>query len=127
MMNNNGFTLIELIGVILLLAILSIIVFPNVLTSINKNKDAIDEDSKNLIISSAREYVASNTDLFVKKTNNTYCIKLSTLYNNGYVDNVTGLKNSDTSLTTDAVKLVYNGSKFVYSYTTVSSCSGQTY
>ena len=41
-MNNKGFTLIELIGVILILALLAIIVFPNILSSISKNEKTLD-------------------------------------------------------------------------------------
>lgn len=126
-MNNKGFTLIELIGVILILALLAIIVFPNILSSISKNEKTLDEDNKKLIIANAKEYVGDNTNLFVKKSGNVYCIKVSTLSENGYTTNLKGLKNGDASLTTDAVKVTYNGQKFVYEYVTLSNCSGQTY
>lgn len=126
-MNNKGFTLIELISVILILALLAIIVFPNILSSINKNETELNDDNKKLIVSNAKDYVGDNTDLFVKKSGNVYCIKLSTLSDNGYTTNVKGLKNGNSALTTDGVKVTYDGKKFVYEYVTLTNCSGQTY
>ena len=126
-MNNKGFTLIELIGVILLLSILAIIVFPSILSSINKSENSLNDDNKKLIVANAKEYVNDNSDLFVKKSGNIYCIKLSTLSNAGYVQNVEGLKSGSSALSTDAVKVTYNGNKFVYEYVILTNCSGQTY
>ena len=126
-MNKKGFTLIELIGVILILALLAIIIFPSILSSINSNETSLNNDNKKLIEANAKEYVGDNQDLFLKDTSKTYCIKLSTLYNAGYTTNVKGLKDGDAALTTDGVKVTYNGSKYEYQYVVLSNCSGQTY
>ena len=38
-MKNKGYTLLELLGVIILLALLTILVFPSVINTINKDTD----------------------------------------------------------------------------------------
>ena len=56
-MNNKGFTLIEMIMVIAILAMLAVLTTPNVIKMINKNK----ADNYNSVIDS----IVSSCDLYV--------------------------------------------------------------
>ena len=56
-MNNKGFTLIEMIMVIAILAMLAVLTTPNVIKMINKNK----ADNYNSVI----DYIVSSCDLYV--------------------------------------------------------------
>ena len=57
-MNNKGFTLIEMIMVIAILAMLAVLTTPNVIKMINKNK----ADNYNSVIDS----IVSSCDLYVQ-------------------------------------------------------------
>lgn len=60
MLNNKGFTLIELIITIALLSVISIISFVSINEVIEKNKIENCENLKKSIISAAKDYVSDN-------------------------------------------------------------------
>lgn len=59
-MNRRGFTLIEVILVIVIIAILSLILIPNVMLFIDKNNVSMCKKLKDNIISSTKMYVNEN-------------------------------------------------------------------
>ena len=123
-MNKKGFTLVELISVIVILGIIALIVFPNVLSTLSRGKENNKKDNKTLIIAGAKNYVADNPNSFKSKDGQTYCITVETLYKGGYVDTVIGIDNDDDiANVTDVVKVQYSGGKFNYSYVAASECS----
>ena len=56
-MKNKGFTLVEIIGVIVLLVAIAFIVYPSVINVINNSRDKAYQSQVNTIIKSARTYV----------------------------------------------------------------------
>ena len=85
-MNKRGFTLIELLGVIVLIAIISLLAFPSILNHIKKAQDTIDKTTKNLVINAAKNYVNDNLDFFPKVEDNVFCVTLTELLSNKYLD-----------------------------------------
>ena len=125
-MNKKGFTLVELISVIVILGVIALIVFPNVLSTITKGKNNISNDNKKLIITGAKNYVADHLNDFKSVDGKVYCISVATLYNNGYVNTVIGLDvDDDVNSITGVVKAKYSSGKFNYSYEEASDCSGE--
>lgn len=59
-MNKKGFTIVELLVTITLLAIISTIAVISITSFINKNKESNYEILKNTIIEASKEYVADN-------------------------------------------------------------------
>ena len=56
-MKNKGFTLMELLGSITILALIAVIVFPAILNLLGDSQKEIDSKRKEYAISAAREYV----------------------------------------------------------------------
>lgn len=83
-MKKNGFTLAELLGVIVILALLMLLVFPAITRQLKEGETNIDQAVEQLILNSAKRYVESNKNEFQDK-NTTYCITLNTLVNAGEI------------------------------------------
>lgn len=80
-MNKKAFTLAELIGVITLLAILSVLIAPTIINQIRNSKNKIDEVTEQLIFSATGNYLDSRVSVYPKKSSNVYCITLNDLVN----------------------------------------------
>ncbi|HHW68954.1 MAG TPA: prepilin-type N-terminal cleavage/methylation domain-containing protein [Tenericutes bacterium] len=83
MKDNKGFTLVELLGVIIILAAIALISFPLILEQIRKTQGELDKASKELIISSAELYIDKNISKYPRIVDNVYCITLNTLNSSG--------------------------------------------
>ena len=57
MKNNKGFTLIELIGVIVILGLVLLIAIPNIVSTYERNKNKINEQKTEIILDAAEMYV----------------------------------------------------------------------
>ena len=79
----RGFTLVEMIAVILLMALISITVLPSILNQVNNKKEEISEASEKIIFSAASNYLNNKTITYPKLSGNTYCITLKELVQNG--------------------------------------------
>ena len=79
----RGFTLVEMIAVILLMALISITVLPSILNQVNNKKEEISEASEKILFSAASNYLNNKTITYPKLSGNTYCITLKELVQNG--------------------------------------------
>lgn len=78
LMNNKAFTLVELIGVIVIIGLMATFVIPEVNKSLKQGSEKANEQTKNSIVLSAKNYFIENKG----KT----CVKVSDLQSNGYID-----------------------------------------
>lgn len=85
-MKKRGFTLVELLAVLVLIAAISLIVFPSIINYINSTKGDINETTKQLIITSANQYLS---DKYQQKLNTSVCFNLQTLIDNEYLEKTT--------------------------------------
>lgn len=84
-MKKNGFTLAELLGVIVLLGLLLLLVFPSVIREIQEGEASIDGAVEQIIFNSASNYMENHKSTYPTRDNVTYCITLNTLVNAGEV------------------------------------------
>jgi len=90
-MNRKGFTMIELLMVIVIIAVLSIIMIPNIMTIINKNKENNIKAFENNVISAAKAYISDNKYNYNCDYPNVHHMEdiyLKVLYEEGYLSNV---------------------------------------
>ena len=77
MKNSKGFTLVELLGIIGLLSILVILVFPKLVAIFEKKQDEIDKTTLKLIYSGVDDYILKNSNEYPKTIGANYCIKIN--------------------------------------------------
>lgn len=85
-MNKKGFTLVELLAVIIILAIILTIVLPTVSTTLNKSKNTIYDIQLNDILKSTYDYSLNNIKLLPEINKKNY-ITLNELKKSGFLEN----------------------------------------
>lgn len=121
-MNKKGFTLIETIMVIAILALLMLMLVPNVIILINKNNTKSCHNLEDSIINSAKMYVASNKYELGFSCNETKSLKIQDLVNSGDLKISDGeltnpVDNSSISLeNTINIKYNCNNKEFTYEF-----------
>ena len=121
-MKNKGFTLMELLGVIIILSVLILITFPIILNQIGNTKKEIKDSTKVLIIDAAKDYYEDNINNYETYEGMTYCI--NTLSEQGYLNKKIKDENLNDIATSKNVKLIYHNSKFDYDI--VDTCNNNS-
>lgn len=120
-MNKRGFTLIELIGVIVILALLTLIIVPNVVSYLQQGVSDSKEYQNESIILGAKNWASDNKDA-LPEDGNVINLQLTTLQNSGYIDK--DIKDPETGEEIDGnsvcVVIANNGKKYTYE---VQDCS----
>lgn len=116
---NKGFTLMELLGVLVILSLLMIILVPNILEQLSNREGEVTEAQEEIIKSAAENYVDNHPNQY--KEGNTYCICFSNLQNSGIlseslIDEITG----ETNYNGVNVIIKTNGNKDV----SLKNCTG---
>ena len=117
---NKGYTLIELLGVILLLTLLTLFILPNVVNSIKKSNEKNEKLMDDIIKSAAKLYMSDNFDDLYIENGFVYCIPLSRLVDAKYLDAPVKYGNYDDATGVKAVKITYN---FKYEYTIIDNAT----
>ena len=117
-MNKKGFTLIELLATIAILALLMLVAVPNVMSTIDKNKqDTYIEDAKRMITLAEYE-VRSDTSIPLPTNGNCVVILLSAL---DLTDFNEGPEGGTYDLDKSYVVVVRNGNSYDYYATIVEN------
>lgn len=140
-MNKKGFTLVEMLGVITVLAILALIVVPMVMNQLRSKKTEIRKSIVESINAAAVKYIDRNKANFNGQINS--CVKISTLVENDLLDDTLygyselGVdlseayiltksydKDAEVSLTCSPVYVTYNtGASIYFNPETANICS----
>lgn len=112
MMNKNGFTLVELLATISILAILATVSIVAINSTMNRAEDNTNKIQEEMFIDSAKAYVADHLNEF--KTCSSGCnITISKLIDEGYLDE----GKIDSTTKNKKVKVVTNGTSTSKKYT----------
>ncbi len=108
-MKNRGFTLVELLGVLILLAVILTLVFPSVLNLITNSRGEVKSLTNKLVENAANLYIDSNKDKFDEQNGNSYCVTLSELVSEGYIKSPIVFSDTDEDQTElKSVQINYN-------------------
>src|SRR5574344_961832 len=104
-MKNKGFTLVEIIGVITLIAVISLLVMPPIINQINKKKAEMTNSLEQQVYAGATLYANDNVSLMEYTT----CVKLSTLVSGDYLDSsIYSYAKTDNRFNEDAYVKIIN-------------------
>lgn len=79
----KGFTLAEILGVIVVVGLLLILIVPTVINRLNSTKDEAKEAGMNLVYSAADQYIRENAKKYPSGKSGRYCIAIQTLIDEG--------------------------------------------
>ncbi len=114
-MNKKGFTLVELLGVLVVLSVILMIAFPLITTYINKSKQKAYDTQMGLIITGLKDYATDHKEVLPVNDTDYVTFTLGQLkalgiVNNSVVNPLDG-KEIDDSM---EFKIVKDGSKYTY-------------
>ena len=123
-MKNRGFTLVELLGVIIILSLLLMVIVPSVVSSIQDGQENADESTTNSIVLAARNWFSDNKDVMSNRTS--YTVTVSTLKSGGYLEGDITLPSKGCSLNSASVTITAteksNTTKYDYKYNAPNNC-----
>lgn len=112
-MKKNGFTLVEMICVIVLLTILITLSIGGIVNNITETRKKQNDATLKLVFSATNEYIQKYEDNYEKNNNVLYCVKIQDLIDDGILINT--LQYNGTQLDkNEYVSITYLNSKFVY-------------
>ena len=110
-MKKNGFTLVELLGVIIILIVIFLLVFPATKLIINKSETTVYQTQINKILKASYDYSLNNLSILPSKGEKNY-LTLAELIAGGYIDAMVNPK-TDEYFSDDSLISVENvGSKY---------------
>src|SRR5574344_580063 len=127
-MNKKGFTLVELLGVIVILGVIASLTVPTITGIIKNNKEKTYNAQVNTIIDAAKNWSINNTN-YLSETSDLY-VSLNWLINGGYIEQDKLIDPRDSSTITGCVKISYasNYSQYEYDFSKdYTNCSDSIY
>ena len=110
----KGFTVVEMVAVITIIALICLLAFPSISNRIKKAKEDISEVDFKLIVTASDLYIDEHNDNYPKKDKDVYCIAIQDLVSDGKLSSdVLSTSNNKYTLT-DYVKTTINGKETNY-------------
>lgn len=98
----RGFTLVELLGTIVILSLIVIVAFPAVISQLKKSNETIDSSTLNFVEAAARNYIKDRKENFPKALDDDSnkvithgCVTVTDLISEGYLEETFGNKHED--------------------------------
>lgn len=117
----KGFTLAELLGVIVIISVLALLVLPPIINQIRRQRDKISETTLKVLGESTYLYMDSNKDAYPIEPSLNYCITLQQLVDANLVS--TPIKDADgNNIPATKIMKVNIISKVNINYSLVDTC-----
>lgn len=84
-MKHRGFTLVELLAVLVLVSAIVLIAVPSIVNYINENKEDISVVTQEIIYSGAKLYVESKPNEYIPEVGKTFCVSLQSIVDANYL------------------------------------------
>lgn len=122
MKKNNGFTLIELIGVIIIITLLGLLIIPIVDQIIKENQDNLYTVQVKNIEEAAKNWGAENISLLPNATDTEVIVTLTTLKSGGFLpESIVNPKTKEEMTGCVRITYVIAYNQETYEYTTTCS------
>jgi len=86
MKKNQGFTLVELLGVVVVLGIIALIATPPVINQIKKSNSKINESNIRFLYGHGETYIKERIDNYTLTSGSNICIPIQNLIDSGEID-----------------------------------------
>ena len=117
----RGFTLVELLAVLILLGVVSLIAIPSIGKILNRSREKARESTKNELIKAAKNYYADN--IRELPDDGSYkCLSVSEIEESGYISNDDIVDPTTEEKLTGYVKIYFDNTYNQYTYEYVLSC-----
>ena len=111
----NGFTLVELLTVIILLGVLIVIIIPTIDSALKKSSDKIYENQISSIITATKNWASKNPSQLPKKDETFIIVTLRQLKDDGFIDeDITNPKTKKKFLDTTEIIITRKTENFTY-------------
>lgn len=119
----KGFTLIELIGVICILAIISLLVAPIITEQISSARDKLDKATLDLIYTGADLYVEAHKNYFPKQNGQSYCVTLQTIVDDGKLKSpITDVQTGEEISLEKKIRVTVRNNNYLYELLDANLC-----
>lgn len=113
-MNKKGFTLVELLGTLVVISLILALVLPKIISWFSNSSGRYLELNEELIIEGARIYVEEHPNTYLKEVEAEYIITMQEMINYGSLDENNVKNIARESYQDYKVKVIYNGMYFEY-------------
>ena len=117
----RGFTLVELLAVLILLGVISLIAIPSIGKILNRSREKARESTKNELIKAAKNYYADNIRELPDDGSHK-CLSVSEIEESGYISNDDIVDPTTEEKLTGYVKIYFDNTYNQYTYEYVKSC-----